>query len=197
VVENDRNRTLAASHDTLGMADKLQEELQEGPCFEALRRQETTLSDDVAHDDRWRTWGARVVEETGLCSLLSFRLFTSEDSAGVLSLYATRPSAFDHDDLMEGQVVAVHASVALATNLKERQLHQALERRTVIGQATGILIERFGLSPDQAFAVMRRVSQQHNVKVHDLAAHLVETGVLLDPWADGRAGPRDQEPESR
>jgi AmiR/NasT family two-component response regulator len=79
-------------------------------------------------------------------------------------------------------VLAAHTSVVLAANLKEEQLHRALESRTVIGQATGRLIERFGLDADQAFAVMRRVSQDHNIKIYALAQHLVETGVLLDPW---------------
>jgi hypothetical protein len=112
---------------------------------------------------------------------MSFCLFSSGGSAGVLILYSRSGDGFDPEDMLEAQVMAAHASVALATQFKEHQLHQALETRTVIGQATGILIERFGLTPDQAFAVMRRVSQHHNIKLHVLAENLVQTGILLDP----------------
>jgi hypothetical protein len=179
VVEAGRIRTLAASDDSLLAVDVLQQSLQEGPCCEALQHQETAVCGDLAVERRWGSWGPQVASSTGLRSLLSFCLFASRDSAGVLSIYADDADAFDHDDLLEGQVLAAHASLALATTYKERQLHEALARRTVIGQATGILIERFDLSPDQAFGVMRRVSQNHNIKVHTLAEHLVQTGVLL------------------
>lgn len=180
VVEGGEIRTLAATDEGLFVLDQIQMTLGEGPSHEATERQEAILVADLQSDDRWPSWGARVATEAGLRSFLGFRLFTSDDSAGTLNLYAAGPDAFDQEDVLEAQVLAAHASVALATTLKERQLHQALERRTVIGQATGILIERFGLTPDQAFSVMRRVSQHHNIKVHTLADHLVRTGELLE-----------------
>lgn len=179
LIEGGAVRTLASTDPALLSAiDAWQQEAGEGPAYDALHRHETALTGDLAHEPRWPRWGARVAAEAGLASLLSFHLFASEASAGTLNLYSTQGDAFDHEDLLEGQVLAAQVSVALATSLKERQLHEALQRRTVIGQATGILIERFGLAPDQAFAVMRRVSQQQNLKVHALAEHLVQTGVL-------------------
>jgi hypothetical protein len=121
-------------------------------------------------------------------SVLSYRLTTHGDVLGALNMYAAAEAAFDHEDVFEGEVLAAHTSVVLAAALKEEQLTRALESRTVIGQATGRLIERFGLNADQAFAVMRRVSQNHNIKLHALAHHLVETGVLLDPWVAPKDG---------
>ena len=76
--------------------------------------------------------------------------------------------------------------VATARQAAEEEVGFA---ESLCNEATGILIERFGLSADQAFAVMRRVSQNHNVKLHTLAEHLVETGELLD-WP----GQREAEP---
>jgi hypothetical protein len=181
VVEGGQIRNLAVTDPALLTLDRLQVELAEGPCFEALRSHEAVVCNDLAGDSRWPAWSRRALDECGVCSLMSFGLFSSDGSAGALILYSRSEDGFDHEDLLEAQVLAAHASVALATQFKERQLHQALETRTVIGQATGILIERFGLTPDQAFAVMRRVSQHHNIKLHALAEHLVETGVLLDP----------------
>ncbi|HET7072150.1 MAG TPA: GAF and ANTAR domain-containing protein [Nocardioides sp.] len=174
-------RTLATTDDSLVVMDQLQLTLGEGPTLEALHNRESVVCLRLADDHRWPRWGRRVVEESGHASLMSFCLFASDDSSGTLVLYSRKEDGFDHEDLLEGQVLAGQASVALAANLKEQQLTQALETRTVIGQATGILIERFGVKPDQAFAVMRRVSQNHNIKLHLLAEHLVQTGVLLDP----------------
>jgi hypothetical protein len=189
-------RTLAATDDSLVVIDQLQLTLGEGPTFEALHNRESVVCPRLADDDRWPRWSRRVVEESGNAALISFCLFASEESSGTLVLYSRHEDGFDHEDLLEGQVLAGHASVALAANFKEHQLSQALETRTVIGQATGILIERFGVSPDQAFAVMRRVSQNHNVKLHVLAEHLVQTGVLLHPSRGGQPVQSDQSDQS-
>jgi len=184
-------RTLAATDDSLVVMDQLQLTLREGPTIDVLRtlsHHEPVVCPRLADGDRWPRWSRRVVEEAGQASLLSFCLFASEGSSGTLVLYSRSENGFDQEDLLEGQALAGHASVALAAELKEHQLSQALETRTVIGQATGILIERFGVTPDQAFAVMRRVSQNHNVKLHVLAQDLVNTGVLLDPSRPDRPG---------
>jgi len=182
IVEHGGIRTMAATDETLRVIDQLQFDLAEGPCFDALRAEDSVTSNDLAHDDRWSTWGPAMVSRVGMRSVLSYRLATRRDAIGALSLYAAEAGAFDHEDVFEGHVLAAHTSVVLAATLKEEQLHRALESRTVIGQATGRLIERFGLDADQAFAVMRRVSQNHNIKLYAVAQHLVETGVLLDPW---------------
>jgi transcriptional regulator with GAF, ATPase, and Fis domain len=195
ILENGEIRTVAASDETLRVIDGLQFDLGEGPCYDALRNHDPVTANDLAHDQRWSTWGPAMVSRVGMRSVLSYRLATRRDAFGALNLYAADVGAFDHDDMFEGQVLAAHTSVVLAATLKEEQLYRALESRTVIGQATGRLIERFGLDADQAFAVMRRVSQNHNIKLYALAQRLVETGVLLDPWTapkqNGEPGPRE------
>ncbi len=185
-LENGEIRTVAASDETLRVIDQLQFELGEGPCFDALRTEERVVANDLDQDERWTTWGPAMVSRVGMRSVLSFRLATRRDALGALTLYAARVGAFDHEDVFEGEVLAAHTSVVLAASLKEEQLQRALESRTVIGQATGRLMERFGLDADQAFGVMRRVSQDHNIKLYALAQHLVETGVLLDPWVPAK-----------
>jgi len=188
IVEQGRIRTVAATDETLRVIDQLQFDLGEGPCFDALQSEDTVSSNDLERDSRWSTWGPAMVSRIGMRSVLSYRLATRHDAIGALNLYAADAGAFDHEDMFEGQVLAAHTSVVLAATLKEEQLHRALESRTVIGQATGRLIERFGLDADQAFAVMRRISQNHNIKLYAVAQHLVETGVLLDPWT----APKDE-----
>jgi AmiR/NasT family two-component response regulator len=73
---------------------------------------------------------------------------------------------------------ADHAAIALARARTEATLWEAIEGRKVIGQAQGILMERFGLTGDQAFAVLRRYSQDSNVKLRDVARKLISTGNL-------------------
>jgi transcriptional regulator with GAF, ATPase, and Fis domain len=192
IIEGGEIRTMAASNDMVRKVDQLQLELREGPCFSALEQEDSINSGDLASDGRWPTWGPRIAQDLGLHSVLSLRLLTTDKVIGALTLYAGRTDAFGPDDLMEAEAHAVQATVALAASIKEAQFNRALETRTVIGQATGMLIERFGLSPEQAFAVMRRVSQHHNVKLRALAEHLVETGVLLDLNAE-RPGPSPAE----
>jgi hypothetical protein len=180
IIEGGEIRTMAATDDVVRKVDQLQLELREGPCFSALDQEESICSSDLASDGRWPTWGPRTAQDLGLHSALSLRLLTTDKVIGALTLYAAGTDAFGPDDVVEAEAHAVQATVALAASIKEAQFNHALETRTVIGQATGMLIERFGLTPEQAFAVMRRVSQHHNVKLRALAEHLVETGVLLD-----------------
>jgi len=178
VVEDGRVRTVAATDDQLRAIDDLQFQLKEGPCFDAIRQHDVMTANDLATDERWPTWGPLVSERTGVHASMSFRLFTTNRALGALNLYSKVPASFGHDDVLEGHVVAAQAAVALAATLKEAQLKRAVETRTVIGQATGILMERFDLDPDAAFGVLRRISQTHNVKLFVLARDLVESGEL-------------------
>jgi GAF domain-containing protein len=178
VIENGRSRTLAASNEILRQVDQWQFELGEGPCHDALAMHETVTANDLEHDSRWPTYGRRIAEETGIHSSLSYRLFTTGDAFGALNLYALRPGAFGHEELVEGEALAAHAGAALANTLKEHQLQQAISSRTVIGQATGILMERFALDGDAAFGVLRRISQNQNLKLFAVAESLVHSGRL-------------------
>lgn len=170
--------TPAASHETLRRIDDLQYELDEGPCRDALKQGEVVVVSDLGTDPRWPRWGPRMVEEVGVHSSMSFRLFTEGDDLGALNMYSYQVDAFDHEDLLDGQVVAAHAAAALASTMEQDDLRRALDTRRVIGEATGILRERFDLSTDQAFGVLKRVSSQQNIKLYRVAQYLVDTGEL-------------------
>jgi GAF domain-containing protein len=167
--------TPAGSDEALNRIDELQFKLKEGPCFDALRSHETVQSGDLATDRRWPKWGPLVSKEIGVASIVSYRLFTTEDTLGALNLYSRRPDAFDTDDVYNGQALAAHVAIALAASQNAAHLELAITNRTVIGQAEGILMERFGITAEQAFAVLRRVSQGRNVKHNHVAEELVRT----------------------
>ena len=119
--------------------------------------------------------GPLVAHEVGVVCIVSYRLFTTEDTLGAMNLYSLRPDAFDADDISNGEALAAHVGVALAASQNVENLELAITNRTAIGRAEGILMERFGIPPDQAFAVLRRVSQSRNVKLNRVAADLVRT----------------------
>lgn len=169
--------TPAASSEALRRLDELQFEMQEGPCFDALRKHEIVLARDLSTDDRWPTWGPRAADELGVSSIVSFRLFAAEDSLGAMNLYSRTADAFDTDDIYNAEALAAHVAVALAEAQNVNHLETAILVRTVIGRAEGILMERFDLSPVQAFAVLRRVSQHRNIKLNRVAEELVRTRV--------------------
>jgi len=178
LVREGRIETPAASHEDLRQLDEMQFELEEGPCRDALRHHEVVLVSDLASDSRWPRWGPQMASEVGVHSSLSLRLFLEGDDLGALNLYAYEQDAFDQEDLLDGLVLAAHAAVALAHTLEQDQLRHALDTRRVIGEATGMLRERFGLSTDQAFGVLKRVSSEQNIKLFRVARYLVETGEL-------------------
>lgn len=166
--------THATSHDALREVDALQHRLKEGPCLDALRRQDTVHSDDLSVDERWPKWGPEVAR-LGFSSIVSYRLFSTESTLGALNLYGKSPSAFTADDVNDGVALAAHIGVALAGAQELENLEKALGGRTVIGQATGILMERFDMTSERAFGLLSTISQNKNLKLRVLAERIVQT----------------------
>lgn len=175
VYAKQRIDTPAATSAAVQRADALQYELQEGPCLDAIWDAETVSSPDLAAESRWPTWGPCVVEELGVRSMLCLQLFTDGSSLGALNMYSRSVGGFDEEDVTDGLALASHVSVALAAAQEIEGLNTAVAARTVIGQAEGILMERFDLAAPQAFAVLRRVSQESNTRLHTVAVELVQS----------------------
>lgn len=169
--------TAAATDPVVARIDALQMELGEGPDVSVLEDRLSVIVSDTRTDGRWPRWAAQV-SEIGIRSLLSVRMYTSESVIGTLNVYSRRADAFEVDDQDVAHILARHAAVAFASAQKLDHLWQAVDARKRIGQAQGILMERFGLDPDQAFAVLRRYSQDNNLKLRKVADILVETRVL-------------------
>jgi GAF domain-containing protein len=142
---------------------------------------------DTLTDTRWPQWAAKVAG-LGVRSVLDVPLATRRDSrtVGVLGLYNDRADAFSADDEAVAHILARHASVALATARHEENMAQAVDARKLVGQAMGILMERFDLDADRAFAVLRRYSQDNNKKLRDVALELIQTR-RLPGYAGGDA----------
>ena len=177
LVRKGRVESAAVSSDTVVRADELQLEAGDGPCLEAIVERDRFIIDDTRSEERWPRWCAGV-QELGIRSVLSIRLQTAAGTMGALNLYATAPERFSESDAVVGTILATHASVALAADKERAELRCAIDSRHMIGMAQGILMERFKLNRDQAFAVLRRYSQDRNVKLREVAAQLVESRTL-------------------
>ncbi len=168
-----RIETAASTSERVIRSHELQRELDEGPCLDALESGGSYLSPDVVSDERWPRWGPAAAN-LGIRSAMSVLLETRERQYGSLNLYADQEGAFDSSDLATAMIFARHASIALANAHQEQGLLTAIDARKVIGQAQGILMERFDIDADRAFEVLRRYSQNHNEKLHRVAAWVVE-----------------------
>ena len=174
-------QTVAATDDVPARVDAIQYETGQGPCLDAMAGHETCVIDDLCVDGRWPAFSRRAAEETGVRSMLSFRLFVQGDTIGALNLYSREPAAFDLHGRVTGTVLAAHAAIAL-TSARERQhaqhLEEALRSNREIAMAMGVLMGRGGMTEVEAFTQLRRASQYLNVKVREVAARVVETGSL-------------------
>ena len=177
--------TPAATADLAVIGDRLQYETGEGPCLTAIWDEETVYAPDLINDPRWLNWGPRIAEATGARSSFSVRLFTVEDTLGALNLYSTHPEAFNGEDKAEAMAIAAHISIAVAAAQKIEQFEAALDSRTIIAQACGIVMERYKVDSIAAFALLTRLSSTQNVKLRDVAAQLVLTRDLPGTPAHG------------
>ncbi|WP_142063664.1 ANTAR domain-containing protein [Pseudonocardia kunmingensis] len=98
---------------------------------------------------------------------------------GALNLYSDRVDAFDDESEHVGLLLASHAAVAMAGAQQQENLRAAIATRDLIGQAKGILMERYKVSEDQAFAILVRASQNANRKLRDVAEQLGSSGELV------------------
>ncbi|WP_420112792.1 GAF and ANTAR domain-containing protein [Pseudactinotalea sp.] len=175
-----RLESVASSEPAVESCDQLQYELDEGPCLDAITDSPVIEATDVATDTRWPRWGPQVAAQHGVAGMLSVRLFSSERVHGALNLYSRTTDAFDHDSIDIARLLATHVSVALRSALSDEQLRLAVDSRNVIGQAQGILMERFSLDAARAFAVLSRLSQDRNIRLLDIAMHVVTERSLPD-----------------
>ncbi|EFL28276.1 antar domain protein [Streptomyces himastatinicus ATCC 53653] len=177
VLHGKRVETLAPTDGLVVRSDQLQERTGEGPCFDAALRSEPVyrIKDFSEPQERWPEFGSRA-REMGVGSMMGFLLYTREEELGSLNLYSRSAGVFTKGSETAGWLLASHAAVAFSSARTADQLQQALSTRHTIGEAMGILMERLKISEDDAFSVLRRVSQERNIKLRDIARQVCESG---------------------
>lgn len=193
LLAGDHATTAVYSGRTALELDESQYSLGHGPCLHAAATGEPVEIPDTRADGRWPDF-SRLAAAAGCRSSLSLPLPLHEGVSGALNIYARHPGAFD--ERTRGFVLRFASySAVVAGNMlllesaldRARNLETALASRAVIDQAKGVLMERFKLTPDQAFQALARASMETNTKVRDVAERLVLTGDL-DPSPDGGRG---------
>lgn len=172
VVERHRVNPLAVTSEVARRIDEVQSETGEGPCLDAIYEKRTVSVPDMRSEKRWPHFAQRAFE-LGAGSMLSLQMYVEHDNLGALNLFASRPRAFDEESEYIALLFAAHAAVAMAGIRMQQQLSNALTSRDAIGQAKGILMERHTITGDTAFKVLSRYSQEQNIKLREVAEHLV------------------------
>jgi GAF domain-containing protein len=170
--------TQASTSERASQVDRIQHEVGDGPGLSAVWDVECVSCSDVAIDPRWGDWGPRTARETGIGSVLCFRMFSESQRLGVLNLYSSRPNAFTPVHVEDGSAFAVIVAIAISEARSNENKDVALDTRALIGQATGIVMERYDVDAVRAMALLKRISQESNVKMRDVAAELIRTRSL-------------------
>jgi hypothetical protein len=182
VVEGSRAPRTTAETDVLPYQwDQLQYRYGEGPCLEAIATNNVEQAPDLRTENRWPLFARAMIEQTPAVSMLSFRLFLTEQNRAALNLYATRPGAFTDQSTATGSMFAAYASMALLAADRHdtaNHLTRALETNREIGVAMGILMANGKLTGQQAFDQLRTASQNLNRKLRDIAADVTLTGAV-------------------
>ncbi|GAA0576430.1 GAF and ANTAR domain-containing protein [Kribbella sandramycini] len=165
-------RTLAPTGPLALQIDELQYSLAEGPCLDAVTDDPIVRSDDLRADGRWPRFGPRAAE-LGIGSQLAFQFRSESHVRGAVNLFSEGVGVIGPDDVQLGYLFANFAAAALGWNRTHETLTIGLSSRQTIGQAIGILMERYRLDQRRAFAFLVRTSQTGNIKLYDVAAGIV------------------------
>jgi transcriptional regulator with GAF, ATPase, and Fis domain len=171
---NGKVRTAAATDRYAVLLDEIQQRHEQGPCLSAAWAHHVIRIDDMQLETRWPAY-CRDALETPIRSVMSFQLFADHNEMGALNFYAEQPHAFDDEAAELGLILATHTALAWNMVRRDEQFRSALASRDIIGQAKGMIMERFNIDAVQAFELLKRLSQSSNTQVAVVARRLVES----------------------
>jgi hypothetical protein len=166
-------RALASTHDHPRLLNKVQQRHREGPGLDAACEQQSRRVDDLNGERRWPDFSDEAVGITPIRSILSLPLFTHHHGKAALSLYADQPHAFGAEGELIGLAFVSDAEAVLQISRREKRYRKALINRDLIGQAKGILMERFAIDPVRAFSLLAQLSKDRQQPVSAVARGLV------------------------
>jgi GAF domain-containing protein len=177
IADPDRFESLAATSQLAVDLDGFQKQFGQGPCLDAASGDSVVRCNSLREDHRWPRFASAAVA-AGVHSTLSFQLYTHDDRKGALNLAGFKPDVFSPEAEAVAAMLATHAAIALIAEDKERQFKSALASRDVIGQAKGMIMERFSVDAVRAFELLAKVSQNTNIPLAAVAADLVARGPI-------------------
>jgi GAF domain-containing protein len=178
---------VTASDARVSQAERLQDELDDGPCHEAFKRGQRIEIADLAHDDRWPEFSSQV-RGLGLHAIAALPMRAFGEVIGALNVYRDTPGEWSDEDLDAGELLSdiasgyiLNAQRLQASQRLAEQLRIALDSRVIIEQAKGVLAAKLRTDPDSAFNLLRRHARGTNRKLHDVARDVVTSGLEIPP----------------
>jgi GAF domain-containing protein len=160
-------------------ADALQYELGQGPCLTAWAAEKTVFVEDVQADLRWPEWSAAVAD-LPVRAVVSTALVAQKECIGALKIYAALPSAYEAStgrllELFAGPAATLlsHIQTSEAPHRISESLQAALHSRDTVNRGCGVLMERHGLTGEEALRRLMRLAQARGKTLNQVSAELV------------------------
>ncbi|MEK8071153.1 GAF and ANTAR domain-containing protein [Rhodococcoides navarretei] len=169
--------TVAASDDIARVVDDIERATGEGPCLDAITSEAAQLEADFRTPTQWPAMARGVLNRTPVRGAMGFRLKVDDQKVGALNLFTDRPGVFDADSASQAIILTAFTAVTVAAVMNGQEastLRDGLESNREIGKAIGLIMALHDVSGDEAFALLRKSSQDLNVKISDLAATVVD-----------------------
>ncbi len=169
--------TVAASDDIARVVDDIERATGEGPCLDAITSEAAQLEADFRTPTQWPAMARGVLNRTPVRGAMGFRLNVDDQKVGALNLFTDKPGVFDTDSASKAIILTAFTAVTVAAVMNGQEastLRDGLESNREIGKAIGLIMALHDVSGDEAFALLRKSSQDLNVKIADLAATVVD-----------------------
>lgn len=175
--DNGTATTVAASDSIARTVDKLEQALNEGPCLDAITEETPQIDPDLITGSQWPRLATQAISETPVRGIMGFRLLVDQRKAGALNLFSDKRNAFDTASVERAILLAAFAGVAVnavANGEDAATLQHGLASNREIGKAIGLLMAHNDIAESQAFEMLRRISQDTNIKLADVAVRIVQ-----------------------
>lgn len=169
--------TVGASDRIAQRIDDMERAAGDGPCVDAIEEETPQVETDLTKPNQWPQLAARLVAETPVRGAMGFRILVDKRKSGALNLFSDKAGVFDHESAGQAIVLASFASVAInavAQGEDVATLRRGLLSNREIGKAVGMLMMLNGIDEHAAFDVLRKYSQDLNVKLADVARSVIE-----------------------
>ena len=173
VVHRTEVRTAVATDERPRLLDEIAGRHRGAPCRAVAGGSDGLYIADVQLDERWRKFGRDVAAQLGVRSMVLFRLSATRTTTEVLTFCSDRCNAFDETSRDVARLLAVQVAFIWSAAQRAEQFRDALASRDIIGQAKGMIMERYGVDAGQAFELLRKLSQDSNVRIAELSRQVV------------------------
>jgi hypothetical protein len=169
--------TVGASDRIAQRIDDMERQAGDGPCVDAIEEETPQIETDLTTPNQWPQLAARMVAETPVRGAMGFRILVDRRKTGALNLFSDTPNVFDTESAGQAILLASFASVAVnavAQGEDVSTLRRGLLSNREIGKAVGMLMMLHNVEEQEAFDVLRRYSQDLNIKIADVARTVIE-----------------------